>query len=118
MPSSRVKVAVGCGLAALLLLSGCGNDEPAADAASASATPTPTPTSSSPSAAPTPTPTPKPKPIKASNNFDKVTVTGGYGDTPTVKVDAPWAIDKTRTKVLDASHGPVISAGQRVQVNY
>jgi peptidylprolyl isomerase len=120
VPSSRVKVAVGCGVASLLLLSGCGNDEPAADAASASATPSPTPTSASPSAAPTPTPTPtpKPKPIKASNNFDKVTVTGDYGETPSVKVDAPWAIDKTRTKVLDASNGPVISAGQSVQVNY
>ena len=116
MPSSRVKVAVGLGLASLLLLSGCGNDEPAADAASASATPTPTPTSASPSA--TPTPTPKPKPIKASDNFDKVTVTGGYGQTPNVKVDTPWAIDKTRAKVLHASNGPVISEGQGVQVNY
>ena len=120
MPSSRVKVAVGLGLASLLLLSGCGNDEPAADAASASATPTPTPTSASPSATPTPTPTPKPKPkpIKASDNFDKVTVTGGYGQPPRVKVDTPWAIDKTRTKVLHASNGPVISKGQGVQVNY
>ncbi|HET9779448.1 MAG TPA: peptidylprolyl isomerase, partial [Propionibacteriaceae bacterium] len=105
MRCSPLRAAIVLGLAAsLLLLSGCGNDEPAADAASASATPTPTPTSASPSA--TPTPTPKPKPIKASNNFDKVTVTGGYGDTPKVKVDTPWAIDKTRTKVLDASNGP------------
>src|SRR5215208_7515387 len=75
-------------------------------------------TSASPSATPTPTSTPKPKPIKASNNFDKVTVTGAYGEAPKVKVDAPWAIDKTRTKVLDASNGPVISAGQGVEVNY
>ena len=76
----------------------------------------PTPTSASPSARPTPTPTPKP--IKASDNFDKVTATGSYGQTPNVKVDTPWAIDKTRTKVLHASNGPVISEGQGVQVNY
>jgi peptidylprolyl isomerase len=115
--SSPLKAAIVLGLAAsLLLLSGCGNDEPAVDAASASATPTPTPSSASPSASPKPTP--KAKSIKASNNFDKVTVTGSYGDTPKVKVDTPWAIDKTRTKVLDASNGPVISEGQGVQVNY
>ena len=45
-------------------------------------------------------------------------MTGSYGDTPKVKVDTPWAIDKTRAKVLDASNGPVISEGQSVQVNY
>ena len=116
MRSSQLRAAIVLGLAAsLLLLSGCGNDEPPADAASASATPTPTPTSASPSASSTPTPTPKPKPIKASNDFDKVTVTGSYGDTPKVKVDTPWAIDKTRAKVLDASNGPVISEGQSVR---
>jgi peptidylprolyl isomerase len=116
VPSSRVKVAIGLGLASLLLLCGCGNDEPAADAASPS--PTAAPTSASPSATPTPTPTPRPKPIKASTNFDKVTVTGGYGETPKVKVDTPWAIDKTRIKVLDASKGQVVSKGQTVEVNY
>jgi FKBP-type peptidyl-prolyl cis-trans isomerase len=117
VPSSRVKVAVALGLASsLLLLSGCGEDEPAADAASAS--PTAAPTSASPSPTPTPTPTPKPKPIKASNDLDKVTVTGDYGEPPKVKVDTPWAIDKTRTKVLDASNGQVVSEGQTVEVNY
>jgi FKBP-type peptidyl-prolyl cis-trans isomerase len=101
-----------------MLLSGCGNDDPAADASSASVTPMPTPTSASPSASPTPTPKPKRKPTKASDNLDKVTVTGDYGEKPDVKVDSPLAIDKTRTKVLDASNGPVISEGQGVEVNY
>jgi peptidylprolyl isomerase len=117
VPSSTIRSAIVLGLAAsLLLLSGCGDDEPAADAASP--TPAAAPTSASPSASQTPTPTPKPKQVKASNNFDKVTVTGAYGKEPKVKVDAPWAIDKTRTKVLDASNGPVISEGQSVEVNY
>jgi FKBP-type peptidyl-prolyl cis-trans isomerase len=117
VPSSPVRAAAVVGLAAsLLFLFGCSEDEPAADAASPS--PSTTPSSASPSPTPTPTKTPKPKQIKASNNFDKVTVTGGFGQEPKVKVDSPWAIDKTRTKVLDASNGPVVSEGQGVEVNY
>lgn len=117
MPSSPVRVAVVLGLASsLLLLFGCSKDKPAADAASPS--PAAAPTSASPSPSSTPTPTPKPKPIKASDNFDKVTVTGAFGEAPKVKVDSPWAIDKTRTKVLDAGKGPAVSAGQGVEVNY
>ena len=102
--------------ASLLFLIGCSEDEPAADAASPS--PSAAATSAAPSPSPTPTKTPKPKQVKASNNFDKVTVTGGFGEAPKVKVDSPWAIDKTRTKVLDPSNGPVVSEGQGVEVNY
>lgn len=102
--------------ASLLFLFGCGDDEPATDAASP--TPAAAPTSASPSASPTPTPTPKPKQIKASNNFDKITVTGGYGEEPKVKVASPWAIDKTRAKVLEPGKGPVVGEGQSVEVNY
>ena len=117
MPSSPVRVAAVLGLtASLLFLFGCGDDEPATDAASP--TPAAAPTSASPSASPTPTPTPKPKQIKASNNFDKITVTGGYGKEPKVKVASPWAIDKTRAKVLEPSKGPVVGEGQSVEVNY
>ncbi|HEX3199594.1 MAG TPA: FKBP-type peptidyl-prolyl cis-trans isomerase [Propionibacteriaceae bacterium] len=115
MPSSPVRFAVVLGLASsLLLLFGCSKEEPAADAASPA--PSATPTAATPSASKTPTP--KPKQVKASDNFDKVTVTGGYGKEPKVKVDTPWAIDKTRTKVLDASNGPVVGEGQSVEVNY
>jgi peptidylprolyl isomerase len=117
VPSSPVRAAAVLGLAAsLLFLFGCGEDEPAADAASPS--PATTPSSASPSPSPTPAKTPKPKQVKASNNFDKVTVTGGFGEAPKVKVDSPWGIDKTRTRVLDASNGPVVSEGQGVEVNY
>jgi peptidylprolyl isomerase len=117
VPSSPVRVAAVFGLtASLLFLYGCGDDEPATDAASP--TPAAAPTSASPSASPTPTPTPKPKQIKASNNFDKITVTGGYGEEPKVKVASPWAIDKTRAKVLEPGKGPVVGEGQSVEVNY
>ena len=117
MPSSPIRVAVVLGLASsLLFLAGCSKDEPAADAASPS--PAATPASASPPASPTPTPTPKPKQVKASDNFDKVTVTGGFGKEPKVKVESPWAIDKTRTKVLEPGDGPVVGEGQSVEVNY
>ena len=56
--------------------------------------------------------------MKASDNFDKVNVSGSFGKAPKVKVDSPWAIDKTRTKVLDAGNGPVVGEGQSVEVNY
>jgi len=114
VPSSPIRVAVVLGLASLLLLFGCSKDEPAADAASPA--PSVTPTSAAPSASPTPTP--KPKQVKASDNLDKVTVSGGFGEPPKVKVESPWAIDKTRTKVLEPGKGPVVGEGQSVEVNY
>jgi peptidylprolyl isomerase len=115
VPYSPIRAAVVLGLASsLLFLCGCSKDEPAADAAS------PAPSATPPSASPSTSgpPTPKPKQVKASDNFDKVTVTGTYGKEPKVKVDTPWAIDKTRTKVLEASNGPVVGEGQSVEVNY
>lgn len=119
MPSSPIRVAAALGLASsLLFLFGCSKDKPAADAASPSPAATPTSASPSPSSTPTPTPTPKPKQVKASNNLDKVSVTGAYGETPKVKVDSPWAIDKTQSKVLHAGNGPVVGEGQGVEVNY
>jgi peptidylprolyl isomerase len=117
VPSSPVRVAVVLGLASsLLLLFGCSKDKPAETTPPAS--PSATPATASPSSSPTPKATPKPKPIKASDNFDKVTVTGGFGEEPKVKVDSPWAIDKTRAKVLQAGKGPVVGEGQGVEVNY
>jgi FKBP-type peptidyl-prolyl cis-trans isomerase len=117
VPSSPVRVAVVLGLASsLLLLFGCSKDKPAETTPAAS--PSAAATTASPSASPTPKTTPTPKPIKASNNFDKVSVTGGFGEAPKVKVDSPWAIDKTRAKVLQAGKGRVVGEGQSVEVNY
>jgi peptidylprolyl isomerase len=56
--------------------------------------------------------------VPASNNFDEVTVTGQYGKPPKVQVKSPWAIDKTRTKVLTPSKGAQIKDGYTVEVNY
>ena len=47
-----------------------------------------------------------------------MTVTGEYGKAPKVTVKSPWAIDKTRTKVLTPSKGAEVKEGQTVEVNY
>ena len=112
------KVLTVLALTASLLLAACGDEDsaspsPSPSAPASSAAPT---ASASPSATPSPTPTPKP--IKASSDFEAVTVTGEYGKAPKVTVKSPWAIDKTRTKVLTPSEGAVVKAGQTVEVNY
>ncbi|HET9872564.1 MAG TPA: FKBP-type peptidyl-prolyl cis-trans isomerase [Propionibacteriaceae bacterium] len=56
--------------------------------------------------------------MPASTNLDAITVTGDYGKAPKVTVKTPWAVDKTRTKVLKPSNGAVVQAGQTVEVNY
>jgi peptidylprolyl isomerase len=111
--STHLKAAHGLGLAAsVLVLGACSKND-------ASATPTPTASASAPaSASPSASASATAAPVKASTSFDKVTVSGAYGKSPTVKVASPWAIDKTRTKVLKASNGPVIKAGSTVEVDY
>jgi len=96
--------------ASLLALGACGEETPS-DTPSATPAASGTPSgSASPSAAP--------KKIPASNNFDKVAVTGDYGKPPKVTVKTPMAIDKTRTKVLKASDGADITDGASVELNY
>jgi peptidylprolyl isomerase len=114
--SSRVQVAVVLALgASLTLLGACGKDNASG---SATAAPTAAASSASPSTSASPSATPKAKPVVASDNFDRVLVTGAYGKSPKVTVKAPWAIDKTRTKVLQPSNGPVIAEGSTVEVDY
>ena len=107
------------GLSASFLLGACGEEDPgspsaspSAPATSASAAP-----SATPSASASPSPSKTPKPVPPSNNFDKVTVSGEYGQPPKVTVKAPWAIDKTRSEVLTPSEGDC-QAGPTVEVNY
>jgi len=111
--SFSAKALVILGLSAALLLGACGEEEGGASRSASPAASTPAP-----SATPSATPTPTPKPVKPSNNVDKVSVSGGFGKEPKVKVDSPWAIDKTRTKVLDPGKGDVVKTGQTVEVNY
>ncbi|SDS27795.1 peptidylprolyl isomerase [Friedmanniella luteola] len=96
-------------LSGSLFLAACGSDGDAATDPSASAVP-------SASASATPSATPSKVPV--SKDFDKVSVSGDYGKSPKIKIDAPYAVDKTRTKVLEDSDGVVVQAGQTVEVNY
>lgn len=113
MRPPQCKVLVGLGLSAtLLLLGACGNDDPAT-------TSTASPSAAAPSsAAPSASASPSAAAVKASTDFDKVKVSGDYGKSPKVTVAKPWAIDKTRTKVLQKSDGAVIQQGSTVEVNY
>ena len=116
MRFSPAKVLTVLGLSTSLLLAACGEEDPATPSPSPSASASSAASSAPPSATPSPSPTPKP--IKPSDNFDAVKVTGEYGQAPKVTVKSPWAIDKTRTKVLTPSKGAVVKAGQTVEVNY
>lgn len=98
------------GLSASLFLAACGGDGPASGESSTAAPSASASASASPSASAAK--------VKPSDNFDKVTVSGDYGKSPKVSVKKPYAIDKTRTKVLQKSEGPVVGAGQTVSVNY
>lgn len=116
MRSSVIKPVVIAALSgSLLLLGACGKDDPkpaqtASPAPSASASVTPSASAS---------PTPSTKPVKPSSNFDDVKVTGAFGKSPKVTIKDPWAIDKTRAKVLEANDsGPTIKEGQPVEMNY
>jgi peptidylprolyl isomerase len=53
-----------------------------------------------------------------STNLDQLAVSGEFGKAPKVTVKAPWAINKTQTKVLKDSDGAVIKNGQSVEVDY
>jgi peptidylprolyl isomerase len=110
IPSKSLTV---LGLSAALLLVGCSKDDAATSASSASPAP-----SASASASAKASPSASAPKVGTSDNFDQVSVTGGYGKTPKVTVKKPYAIDKTRTKVLSPSNGAVVEAGQTVKVNY
>ena len=75
-----------------------------------SATPSTSP-SATPSAAPTST-------VKAQDSLDGITVKGKQGTKPTVKVKAPFVIDKTRVRVLDKGTGDKALADGYVTVHY
>ena len=111
MRATPTKSLILLGLSASLFLAACGGDDASTPEASTSAVP-------SASATPSASPSPSAAEVATSDNFDKVSVSGDYGKSPKVSVKKPFAIDKTRTKVLEKSDGPVVQAGQTVSVNY
>ena len=102
--ASAKTAAVALCAAALLTVTACGQS---ADPSASPSAGTPSPSgsaSTSPSASPTST-------IKPSTNLNGITVTPDkFGSKkPTVKLKAPWAIDKTQTKVLTEGKGAVLN---------
>ncbi len=105
VPTARLIPVVAC----LLALAACGSPS-ASPSTSASASPS---ASATPSASPTPSAT-----ITPQDNLDAITVTGKMGELPTVKVKAPYAVDKTRTKVLVQGKGDKALPDGTVTVHY
>ncbi|MDR1768655.1 MAG: FKBP-type peptidyl-prolyl cis-trans isomerase [Propionibacteriaceae bacterium] len=90
-------------LSALTALTACtGSGTPATPTASGSATATPTPSAT----------------IPVSSSLDAITVTGKALKDPKIKFTAPFAIDKTRVKVLSEGDGPEVQADGYVSVWY
>ncbi len=119
MRFSPLKAAVVAGVSVSLFLTACGSDDPGDSASASPSAPADSAAPSEPaSASPSASPSASAKPIKKSDNFDAVLVTGGYGKEPKVKIDGAYAIDKTRTKVLEQSKGAVVQPGSTVEVDY
>ncbi|MFT3861395.1 FKBP-type peptidyl-prolyl cis-trans isomerase [Micropruina sp.] len=99
---SRLAQAAACAVT-LLILAACGQSaEPSASPTDASPSATAS-ESASPSASATAT-------IKPSTSLDGITLkNAAFGKKPTIKVDAPWAIDKTRVKVMTEGKGAVVN---------
>lgn len=99
---------------ALIGVSACG-------AGSESDAPSPSPSVASPSASGSATPSASPSSpsVKASSDIGSIKVAGAYGKEPKVTVKAPFAVDKTRKRVLEPNQdGVVVKSGQTVEFNY
>lgn len=112
-------VVVTLTVAGLMLLAGCsGSNDQTSASPSASRSGSAQPSASqSPSASQTPSATKKPS-IKPSKNLDKISVSSAFGKKPKIKVDKPWAINKTQSKVLHSGDGHKVHKSGSVMVNY
>jgi len=97
--------------ASLSVLAACGGEGDPGSSASPSA-----PANGSPSAGASPSASKAS--VKPSDNLDAIKVTGAYGEEPKVSFKAPFAIDKTRTKVLSEGDGPVLEEGSTATLDY
>ena len=113
-PKSVVLTGLTASCAALVLLAGCGGGGTAAPSSSPG---TAAPSSAAPSSS-APSPSASTPKVTPSTNLDAIKVDGDYGKSPKITFKAPWAIDKTQTKVLQPGKGPTVQAGGSVTVNY
>ncbi len=108
----RRQLAAVAAIGALVLISACGAKE-VDPAASPSAPPA---ASDSPASSPAASPA-KPA-VKASQDLSAIKVSGKKGAEPKVVLKTPWAIDKTRVKVLEPGKGPMVDKSGTVEVDY
>lgn len=98
-----------------LALAGCGSP---ATVASPSTGPSTVASETTPSASPTsPAPTAHPS-VKPTDTLDGITVSGAFGKDPGIAFKSPFAIDKTRSKVLVAGKGPALTDTSYIYANY
>lgn len=99
--------------ASLMGLAACGDEGDPAAGASPSA-----PASGSPSASASASPSASKAAVPVSKNTDDIKVTGAFGKEPKITFKAPFAIDKTQTRVLSEGDGPKLAEGTTVTVDY
>lgn len=112
--SRRCRAAVGAAAAALALtLTAC------SPGTEASPEPSPTPTEEA-TPTPTPTETPTPTPVPVSDSIDGFSVSGEFGQQPTLAFVPPFAIDETRSRVVieGSSNAPVLAEDSVVEIHY
>lgn len=114
----RRGLATAAVLTASLTMAACGQSAPtptASGSATLGASPSAGATAPTASATPSATAT---KPVTKATNLDGITVAGAPAKVPTVKVPAPWQIDKTQTKVLTPGTGDTVPTNGTVLVYY
>jgi FKBP-type peptidyl-prolyl cis-trans isomerase len=108
VPYRRLAVALGLSTALVAGLAACGDDtEPAA---------APSPSASSPSASPSPSDSPSESETAAAGQLP--TVTGGFGEPPTVEVPASAPPEQLVVKTLEKGKGPAVESGEIIVVDY
>lgn len=107
--------------AAGLALTGCSSATPSASPSTNAwgnpLTPTVSPSASAGTATAAPTASPS-APTKVDTTLDAIKVDGAAGAEPTITVPSPWAIDATKTKILEEGSGPVVKDTGTVYVHY
>lgn len=106
MPYRRLAVALGLSTALVVGLAACGDDtEPAA---------APSPSVSSSSASPSETPSE----TEPAASGELPSVTGGFGEPPTVEVPASAPPEQLVVKTLEKGQGPAVESGEIIVVDY
>jgi peptidylprolyl isomerase len=101
--------ALALALLPLLLLTACGSDDEGGDEEAGDDTTTDETTDTSVADV---------EPAADDPALDGVTVTGGFGEPPTIEFAAPFAVEATARRVLSEGDGEPVAAGDEVLLDY